>query len=270
MSRDGPSGERRVCRVKVDVVILAGGDGEVIDPSCRFKGLLPTAGKPLVEWVVDAFLASESVGDVAVVMPTAENLGPWVDKVGRLVVSDRDFMDNAIAGVAAFRSDRPVIIATGDIPLLTPEAIDEFVARSLATGAELVYPLVTREGLERQFPGSERTYFRLRSGWYTGGNMMLANPRLVPSLRDVGQRLFALRKSPLGIVKTAGLGFAVKFVFGRLRPEDLAAKIEQVFGGSGAAVTVTHASIAIDVDKPSDLALVERVLSSRAGVRGAT
>lgn len=254
--------------MKADVVILAGGDGEVVDPRCRFKGLLITAGKPLVEWVVDAFLAADHVGDIAVVMPTAENLGSWVDKVGKLVVSDRDFMDNAMAGISAFRSDRPVVVATGDIPLLTPEAIDDFVTRGLATEADFVYPLIRRTDLEQQFPGSDRTYFRLRSGWHTGGNMMLVNPRLVPAVRDIGQRLFTLRKSPIGIVKMAGAGFAIKFVFGRLEPSDLAVKIEQVLGGKGAAVTTHHACIAIDVDKPSDLVLVERTLSGSAGAAG--
>ena len=251
--------------MKVDAVILAGGDGEVIDPTCRFKGLLPVAGKPMVEWVVDAFLGAETIGDIAVVMPTAEGLGPWVDKVEKLVVSDQQFMDNVVAGVAAFRTDRPVLVATGDIPLLTPEAIDDFATRSMATGADFVYPLVTRTELERQFPGSERTYFRLKSGWHTGGNAMLVNPALVPAMRELGQRLFDLRKSPVGTVKVAGLGFAVKFVLGRLQPEDLADKIQEVFGGTGAAVTTRHASLAVDVDKPSDLALAERVLAKRAG-----
>jgi CTP:molybdopterin cytidylyltransferase MocA len=102
---------------KVDAVILAGGDGEVIDPTQRFKGLVEIAGRPLVEWVVDAFRAAHRVGEIAVVIPTAENLGGWVDRVDKLVVSNRDFMDNAIAGAAAFREDRPVVIATGDIPL---------------------------------------------------------------------------------------------------------------------------------------------------------
>lgn len=248
--------------MKVDVVILAGGDGELIDPSCRFKGLLPVAGRPLVEWVVDAFTHAELVNEVAVVMPTAEGLGPWVDRVGKLVVSDRSFMDNVLAGVSAFRVDRPVLVATGDIPLATPDAIDEFVSESLATGADFVYPLISKYDLEAAFPGSDRTYFRLKSGMYTGGNIMLTNPVLIPAVRELGQRLFEKRKSPIGILRIAGVGFVAKFVAGRLEPVDLADKIEQLLGGIGAAVTA-HASLAMDVDKPSDLALVEGLLSQK-------
>lgn len=251
--------------MKVDAVILAGGDGEVIDPTCRFKGLVPVGGKPLVEWVVDAFHAAAMVNEIAVVMPTAEGLGSWVDRVDKLVVSDGAFMDNVLAGAAAFRVDRPVLVATGDIPLVTPEAIDELIRASLETEADFTYPMVRREEMERQFPGSERTYFRLRSGWHTGGNAMLVNPRLIPTARDIGQRLFDQRKNAVGMLKIAGFGFVVRFVAGRLEPEDLAGKIQQLLGGTSAAVVTEHASLAVDVDKPSDLALVERVLRERAG-----
>lgn len=246
---------------KVDAIILAGGDGEVIDPTCRFKGLVPVAGKPLVEWVVDAFREAELINEIAVVMPTAENLGGWVDRVDKLVVSDRSFMDNVLAGIASFREDRRVLVATGDIPLLTGSAVDEFVASSLETGADFVYPIVSRADVEAAYPGTERTYFRLKSGRYTGGNAMLANPLLIPRMREMGQRLFEQRKNAVAMVRMAGFGFVVKFVLGRLEPGDLADKIREMFGGTGAAVVMRDPSIAIDVDKPSDLALVERVLS---------
>ncbi len=253
--------------MKVDAIILAGGDGEVIDPACRFKGLVPVAGRPLVEWVVDAFAKATMINEVAVVMPTAEGLGPWVDEAGKLVVSDRSFMDNVLAGADAFRIDRPVIIATGDIPLVTPQAVDSFVAAGLATGADFVYPIIPRPEMERQFPGSDRTYFRLKSGTYTGGNAMLANPVLLPAMRDLGQRLFDQRKNAAGMLRIAGLGFVVKFALGRLQPEDLSDKIEQLLGGTGAALTIQEASLAVDVDKPSDLTLVERVLYERGTAR---
>jgi hypothetical protein len=124
--------------------------------------------------------------------------------------------------------------------------------------------MITREEMDRQFPGSERTYFRLRSGSHTGGNAMLVNPRLIPAARDLGQRLFDQRKNAVGMLRIAGLGFVARFVLGRLEPKDLAGKIQQLLGGTGAAVVTPHASLAVDVDKPSDLAMVERVLRERA------
>jgi GTP:adenosylcobinamide-phosphate guanylyltransferase len=249
--------------VKVDAVILAGGEGEVIDPSCRFKGLVPILGRPLVEWVLDAFRDATTINEIAVVMPTAEGLGDWVDKAAKLVVSDRDFMDNLLAGVASFRADRPVLIATGDLPMLTGAAIDDFVTASLESGADITYPLIPKREMEAQFPGSVRTYFRLKSGEFTGGNMMLMNPLLVPSNREIGQRLFDNRKNALATVRVAGLRFAVKFALGRLEAADIERRLQELLGGTGAAIVTDQASLAVDVDKPADVELVERALAPR-------
>jgi GTP:adenosylcobinamide-phosphate guanylyltransferase len=249
--------------MRVDAVVLAGGDGAVIDPTVRIKGIVPIAGKPMVEWVVDAMRASETVAEVAVVVPTAENLGSWADKVDKLVVSDGSFIDNLVAGVNSFRNDRSVLVTTGDLPALTPEAIDDFVTRSLAANADFSYPLIPKEDMERQFPGSKRTYIKLVTGAITGGNMMVLTPALVDRNREIGQRLFDTRKSPVKMARVIGVTFIVKLLTGRLDPSDVANKMGELLGGSCAAITTSHASIGADVDKPVDVIVAERVLFMR-------
>lgn len=251
--------------MSVDAVVLAGGEGAAIDPNSRFKGLLPVAGKPMVEWVVDALRAAESVAEIAVVVPTAEDLGPWVDKVDKLVVSDGRFIENILAGIRAFRSERPVLIATGDLPALTAEAIDDFVALSLASGADFTYPLISKSDMLSQFPGSERTYVRLADGQYTGGNLMLANPLLAARNEWIGQRLFETRKSALRMAKVIGLRFVVRLALGILRVSEVEEKMEELLGGKGAAVLTRHASIGADVDKPVDVVVAEHALFAVSG-----
>lgn len=249
--------------MRVDAVILAGGDGAVIDPAIRIKGLVPIAGKPMVEWVVDAMRASEAIAEIAVVLPTAEHLGAWADKVDKLVVSDGAFIDNVLAGVDSFRNDRAVLVATGDLPALTPAALDDYVVRSLGAGADFSYPLVPKEAMEEQFPGAQRTYVKLVNGSVTGGNMMLLAPSLVHNNREIGQRLFETRKSPVNMARVIGVGFILKLLAGRLDPTDVAAKMGELLGGSCAAIWTNHASIGADVDKPIDVIVAERVLFSR-------
>ncbi|MDP2182184.1 MAG: nucleotidyltransferase family protein [Actinomycetota bacterium] len=246
--------------MKVDVVILAGGDGAVIDPACRFKGLVTIAGKPMVEWVVDAMRDAELVAEVAVVVPSAEDLGVWADSVDKLVISDGSFLDNLLAGIRSFRSDRRVLLATGDVPALTGEAVDDFVSRSLTSGADFTYPLIRRADMLEQFPGSERTFIKLRDGEVTGGNMMVANPVLAEHCREVGQRLFDTRKNAVQMARVLGFRFAFKLVTGRLEVAEVEDKIRDLLGGSGAAVYTPYASIGADVDKPVDVVVTERVL----------
>ncbi|MDY0088489.1 MAG: nucleotidyltransferase family protein [Coriobacteriia bacterium] len=251
----------------VDAVVLAGGDGVVLDPACRFKGLLPIAGKPMVEWVLDALNAAEMVSEVAVVVPTAENLGPWADRAAKIVVSDRPFIDNMLAGLSAFRSDKPVLLVTGDIPALTPAAVDDFVRRSLSTGAHATYPLIREADMLEQFPGSDRTFVRLADGKVTGGNMMLVDPVLVERNREIGGKVFATRKNPVAMARVIGMRFVVRLLLGRLTVAEVEEKLGELIGGRGAAVYTSEASIGADVDKPVDVIVAERILFLRSAGR---
>lgn len=250
-------------RVAVDAVILAGGEGEIIDPAVHIKGLVTVAGKPMVQWVAEALRASESIGEVAAVLPTAEGLGSWVDIVDKVVVSDERFIDNALAGIAAFRNDRHVLVTTGDLPALTPEAVDHFVAESLARKADISYPLVRESDMLEQFPGSERTFVRIKGGPVTGGNMMLITPEVASRAREIGQRLFETRKSPVRMARVVGARFIWRVLTGTLVPADVEAKLGELLGGTCAAIYTAHASIGADVDKPLDVVVAERVLFER-------
>jgi GTP:adenosylcobinamide-phosphate guanylyltransferase len=253
--------------VRADAVVLAGGDGAVIDPAVPVKGLVPVAGKPMIEWVTDALCAAKTIAKVAVVVPTNQDLGAWAGRVDRVVVSDASFMDNALAGFSAMENGRPVLAVTGDLPALTPEAIDDFVTRSLASGAEFTYPLVSAADMERQFPGSRRTYVKVAGGRVTGGNMMLLSPQLVRRHRELGQRLFDARKSPIRMAQALGVIFIARYLSGELRIRDVERKMEQLLSVKCAAIRTGYAAIGADVDKPLDVDVAQRVLQGRTSGR---
>jgi GTP:adenosylcobinamide-phosphate guanylyltransferase len=245
-------------------MVLAGGDGAVIDPTVHIKGLVPIAGKPMIQWVVEAMRAAETIERIAVVVPTDEGLGEWASLVDHIVISDARFIDNALAGFSALDGGKHVLAATGDLPALTPEAIDDYVRRSLAARADFSYPLVNASDMEAQFPGSQRTYVKVSGGRVTGGNIMVLAPEVVRRSRELGQRLFDQRKSPVGMARVLGVPFIVKYVSGRLRVEDVERKMEQLLGAKCVAVYTSHASIGADVDKSIDVVVAERVLYARS------
>jgi GTP:adenosylcobinamide-phosphate guanylyltransferase len=249
--------------VKVSAVILAGGEGAIIDPTVSVKGLVPIAGRPMIEWVVEALKAAETISEIAVVAPSDGNLGAWAELVDHLVVSDSSFIENALAGLEVFDDARPVLATTGGLPALTPEAIDDYVTRSLDSGAEFTYPLVRAQDMEAQFPGSERTYVKVAGGRVTGGNMMVLSARLVRRNRDIAQRLFETRKSAVGMARVLGMPFIFKYLTGTLRVDDVERKMEQLLGAKCSAIYTRHASIGADVDKPIDVVVAERVLYHR-------
>jgi len=169
-----------------------------------------------------------------------------------------------------FDTGRLVLGATGDLPALTPEAIDDFVTRSLESGADFTYPLVRASDMEEQFPGSQRSFVKVAGGEVTGGNVMLVSGELLVRNRDIGQRLFETRKSPVRMARVIGLPFILKYVTGRLRVDDVEHKMEQLLGGRCAAIYTSHASIGADVDKPIDVVVAERVLYQLGSGRNTT
>jgi hypothetical protein len=60
-----------------------------------------------------------------------------------------------------------------------------------------------------------------------------------------------------------GLGPLLAYLFGRLTVERAAREASRIFGAKADIVDLPFAEAAIDVDKPSDLDLVERILRDR-------
>ncbi len=250
--------------IRVDALVLGGGDGAVIDPTAPFKGVVPVAGKPMIEWVVDALRSSRYINEIAVVVPTAENLGSWADKVDKLVIQDSSFIGNAVAGMSALNSGLHVFCATGDLPALTAEAIDDFITRSLDSGAGATYPLVKREDVLEQFPGSERTFVTVDRQQVTGGNCMLLAPSVLERNQEIGQRLFDTRKSVAAMARVVGFRFVVRLATRRVRVVDVERKMEELLGVPCCAIYTSYASIGADIDKPVDVIVAERILFERS------
>src|SRR5207249_831345 len=134
------------------------------------RGLIPIQGRPMVGYVLSALEDAASAGEAVVVGPAA--LSPAL-RGTRLVLEGPDLLFNIVAGLSALPGDGPALLLTSDIPFLTGIAVDDFIERSLSTGADLCYPIISESASLTQFPGMRRTYARLREGRFTGGNMML-------------------------------------------------------------------------------------------------
>jgi hypothetical protein len=218
----------------------------------------------MAEWVLGAARQSEAVGEITLVAPGASDYGEWSVNADRVVSSDADFIGNLMAGLAAHPDNAPVLVVTADLPALTPEAIDLFVAESLSRNVDLTYPLVDRMDMEREFPGSQRTYVRVDGRHVTGGNVVLLTPWLVTRSIVLAKRLFESRKSAMRLAGILGPAFVAKYLSGSLGVSDVERRMGSLTGGKCSAFRVHHASIGADVDKWADVEAVERVLYSRA------
>jgi hypothetical protein len=156
-----------------------------------------------------------------------------------------------------------VIIATADIPMLTPEAVHDFLENCAQYDADFYYPIVAKEENEKAYPGICRTYVKLKEGTYTGGNIFLVNPNVIRNCMEVAKHIVAHRKNPFRLSRILGLKFVFQFIWGTLTLPDVARRVSELLKLRGAVIVSTYPEVGIDVDKPSDLDLVRHQFTLR-------
>lgn len=169
---------------------------------------------------------------------------------GRLV-------SDGIALIRTLHDSEWLLVASGDCPFLTPEAIGELAERGRALGADFVYPVVPRERMEEQFPGGKRTYRRFREGEFTGGNVFLVRQRYIVDAEPWLTTLFARRKNPLAMGQVFGIGFLWQLVTGRAPLPLIEQRVSRALRGEFRALVSSHPGIAVDIDKAADYALLK-------------
>lgn len=249
--------------MKVEAVVLAGAtnDGKLSEVSDeRYEALIPIGKRPMVHYVLDALARSKSVKRIIVVGPVealkSSGIGDDVD----LVEGVGSMVENLEAGIERVQSNDPVLIVTSDIPLIGPEAIDAFVASCEKIQADIYYPIVSRQVSEARFPDVKRTYVTLKDGTFTGGNLALIRPAVVPACHTMIAQAVAMRKKPVKLSRLLGLKFIIKLMFRRLTMAEIEDRVQRILGFRGVGIISTYPEVGIDVDKPEDLQLVVSAL----------
>jgi GTP:adenosylcobinamide-phosphate guanylyltransferase len=247
----------------LDAVVLAGGAdrGEIAEHTgVIYRPLLEVGGRPIIQRVLAALRGATSVGQVVLVAPDPVQEAVWEEAVDIRVPAGDSFVANVVNGVAATTPDGDsVLVITGDLPLLTPAAVNDLAAQAAALQADVVYPIIPRESSERAFPGGKRTYVKLREGVFTGGNGMVLSRDFVRRRRDLINRLYEARKKPLKLAGMFGLPFIFGLLTGRLTVSQLESRAGHLIGGLVAAVITPYPELGFDVDKLADLNLARQV-----------
>ena len=173
--------------------------------SVKNQAEIPIAGKPMIRYVVDALKGSRDVGNVRLI---GDIQCEGADKV---IPSAGSMIANLVAGVEASEGAH-VLISTSDIPMLTAEAVDDFIRRCGDFSADLYYAIIPKEECEKRFPGMRRTYVRLAEGTFTGGNMVIISSEFVRKNSEYLRQVFAVRKKPLKLAGLIGIGTLVRAI----------------------------------------------------------
>ncbi len=246
----------------LDAIVIAGSDnsGPLRDCSNEsYEAMIRIGTKPMVRYVIDALKESGTVRRIVVAGPKQLE-AVLTDDCVSVVQTKYGIIENALKAMEHVDTSAPVLIATCDIPLLTPQAVANFVEFSLKHKADFFYPIVSMDEVFHRFPDIKRTSAKLREGRFTGGNLFIVNPEIVPQSAEKAREFVDCRKSPVKLCRILGFKFVVKFILNMLTIPELENKVSEVLGISVKAIITNYPEIGIDVDKPSDYQIVSEYL----------
>jgi GTP:adenosylcobinamide-phosphate guanylyltransferase len=256
----------------MDAIVTAGGiplPEEPLYPATQgeSKALVDVAGKPMVQWVLDALSAAESVNNVVIVGLT-EKSGLECSKKMYFVSNQGKMVANLQAGARKVKEINSkaehVLMVSSDIPGITGEMVDWVVNTDMQTDLDVYYHLIERKVMEKRFPGCKRTWTHLKGLEICGGDLNMGRISLLLSEdTDMWEKITDSRKSPMKQAALVGFDTAFLLLTGQLTLEKAETNIMKRLDITGKAIICPYAEVGMDVDKLFQLEIMREDLKKR-------
>lgn len=261
--------------MKMNAIVTAGGIPQPGDPLYAYsngdsKALIDVAGKPMVQWVLDALGESKMVDQVILIGLSAKS-GLTCKKPIHYISNQGRMLANIVVGVNKSLELNPkgeyVLIVSSDIPALKGDMVDWLVKTSMQTKEDIYYGVCPRDVMESRFPTSKRTYTKLKDVEVCGADINIVHVSMATEHLDTWEQLIGNRKSPVRQAAIIGLGTAIKYLTGQYNLQDLVQAVTRRIGITGRAIVWDHAEPCMDVDKPHQLEIMREDLAQRITIK---
>lgn len=255
----------------MDAIVTAGGIPQPQDPLYTYsygdsKALVDLAGKPMIQWVLDALGEAQHIDNVIVIGLTAKS-GLTCKKPLHFLSNQGRMLSNIVAGVNKSlelnKKNKYVLIVSSDVPTIKPEMVDWVIETAAQTKDDLYYGVCDRDVMEARFPGSNRTYTKLKGIELCGADIHVSHVRMATEHLDMWEQLIGNRKSPLKQARIIGLGTFFKVFTKSITLDDLVATVSERIGIKGRAIKYPFAEPCMDVDKPHQLEMLREDLEKQ-------
>jgi GTP:adenosylcobinamide-phosphate guanylyltransferase len=248
--------------MRYDTIILAG--GKTCPSLAQVTGtdndaLIRIGDNPMIWYVYQALRKCPAVGRIVIGGPAEKLKLFFAEEKDLLFVNDGEnaieTFNNAVKLLRTLGISNRLLIMPTDIPFITTEAINDFIARSEAVEADFYYAITRKEVNERKFPGVQRTYVKIKDGVFTGGNLFIINSNKIDQALSIATQLTKHRKNPLAMGRILGLSMVWNYLIRNLSIKMVEERFYKVLKIRGKAIISEYAEVGVDVDKPSDLEL---------------
>jgi len=258
----------------MDAIVIAGGIPQPDQPLYPYtqgkaKAMLDIAGKPMVQWVLDALGNAEKVDNV-IIIGLPEEAEVTCKKPTYYLPNQGRMLANIAAGIDKMRELNPqaeyVLSVSSDIPAITGEMIDWLVDTAMQSQHDVYYGVVKKEVMEARYPGSNRTFTKLADMEICGADIHIAHHSMTtdPVHLAKWEVLIGKRKQPLKQAASIGFLTLLLLLLGRLSLDDAVKRATQKLNFTGRAIIFPYAEAAMDVDKPHQLEILRADLEKKA------
>jgi GTP:adenosylcobinamide-phosphate guanylyltransferase len=256
----------------MDAVVTAGGIPQPDDPLYTYtqgesKAMVDIAGKPMIQWVLDALSESQTVDNVIVTgLSPKSNLK--CKKPLHYLSNQGKMLENLIAGINKSQELNPrnkhILIVSSDIPAIQGEMVDWLINTCMETNDDIYYGVCPREVMEMRFPGSKRTYTKLKDMEVCGADINVVNVRMAHEHLDMWDALITRRKDPFAQANVFGLKTAYLYITHGATLQDFVERVSKKIGIKGRAIIWSYAEPCMDVDKPNQLEMIRADFTKHA------
>jgi GTP:adenosylcobinamide-phosphate guanylyltransferase len=249
---------------KITAGILGGGRVEewFANEGAANKGMLTLAGKPSIVYVIEALRASKDITEIILV---GDNYPDDIRNSVDVWMPDSGSMKGNIDKIFATAHNDFTLLTTSDVPLVNEITYQGVIDGLFATERDfdLALPIITKKATMEKYPGTKRTFVRIKDGVVKVGNIFLLKTdsyaKIEPIVEETGKR----RKSAVKQALQLGIGFIFKLIFGLSSLAELEKKVGKILKSEVFAPILPFPELGVDVDKLSDLEFCRKILENK-------
>lgn len=270
-----PAGEERQAEVEPaaqrwTVLLLAGqrpgGDPVAAAFGRSSKALIPVAGEAMLGRVARCLVEVPAIRRIVILAQDTDALRSdpcigWINSDSRITFqTSQDSISKSV--LAATRRDPaiwPVLVTTADHPLLTSSIVQAFM--DAAPESDVAVGLVERRGLLAKYPDAHRTWLHFKCGAYTGANLFALRSSAVEPLLHLWADVEQDRKKAWRIAARFGPLLLLRALTRTITLDEAVGEVGRRLGAKAQPVILDQPEAGIDVDKLSDHALAEAIIT---------
>lgn len=253
----------------MNAIILAGGIPQAKDPLYRFangnpKALIDIAGRPMIQWVLDAMGDTRKVNSIIIEGLSSKNT--LTCKKPLYYLSNQGNMSANITAAANMSrtfgdKNKFVLIVPSSISALQTEIIDWFITTAMQTKHDFYCCFCTRQTMEKTAPSFVTNYIKLKDVEVCNTNVYIVNANFIVNRSMRWGRLLEKHNGILPLTTPISWDPLSSLLLRRITLQEAITRFTEQTGIKGRAIICPYPEIGMDIDKPHQLELVRSDLT---------